>query len=212
MVRSFIYLSDTQPDISQVVYVLNQFVSTPTSVYYVALFRVFRYVRSTISRSLYSFDSSFSLRAYSDAGWADEIDTCRSTTGFCIFLSSSLISWRIKHQNIVSRSSTEAGYRALADTTLELRWLYDLLCDIGVSVVAPVPMHCDNKSSIAIASKAAFHDRTKHIEIDYHITRQKYEKDMITLPLFLPELSWLIYSPRHRPQLSFATFVQTLNV
>ena len=69
----------------------------------------------------------------------------------------------------------------MADITLELQWLYDLLYDIGVSVVAPVPMHCHNKSAIAIASKPAFHDRTKHIGIDCHITRQEYEKDRITL-------------------------------
>jgi len=61
----------------------------------------------------------------------------------------------------VPRSSTKAKYHAMADTTSELRWLGDLLCDMGVSVFAPVPMHCDNKSVIAIASKHVFHDRTK---------------------------------------------------
>ena len=69
----------------------------------------------------------------------------------------------------------------MAEATLELRWLCDLLCDMGVCVVAPIPMHCD-KSAIAITSKPVFHDHTKHIEIDYHITRQEYEKGRITLP------------------------------
>ena len=68
-------------------------------------------------------------------------------------------------------SVSKLCHRAMAETTLELRWLHDLLCDMGVSVVAHVPMHCDNKSAIVIASKSVFHDRTKHIEINCHITR-----------------------------------------
>ena len=65
----YIYLSATRSDFSQTIHVLSQFVSAPTSVRYVAFFRVLRYLHSTISRSLlYSSDSSFSLRAYSDAG------------------------------------------------------------------------------------------------------------------------------------------------
>ena len=68
-----------------------------------------------------SSDSSPSLWAYSDDEWADDRDTCRSTTCFCIFLGSSLISWRSKRQDVVSRSSTEAEYCAMTDTTLELQ-------------------------------------------------------------------------------------------
>ena len=52
-----------------------------------------------------------------------------------MFLGSSLISWHSKRQDVMSRSSTEAEYHAMADTTVELWWLRDLLCDMGVSVV-----------------------------------------------------------------------------
>ena len=93
-----------------------------------------------------------------------------------MFLGSSLISCHSKRQDVMSRSSTEAKYHAMADTTVELWWLRDLLCDMGVSMVDHVLMHCDNKSVIAIASKPVFHNHTKHIEIDCHITRQKFKK------------------------------------
>jgi len=93
LVGSFIYLSATRSDISQFVHVLSQLVNAPTSVHYATLFCVLRYLRSNISRSLlYNSDSSLSLLAYSDAGGVDDLDTRRSTTGFCIFLGSSLIS------------------------------------------------------------------------------------------------------------------------
>jgi len=189
-VGSFIYLSATRPDISQVIHILSQFVSAPTSIHYAALFCVLRYLRSTISRSLlYSSDPSLSP----DAQWADDLDTRCPTTDFCIFLGSSLIFWRNKRQDVVSRSSTEAKYRATATITLEFRWLRDLLCDMSVSVVTSVPMHCDNKSVIIIASKPVFHDRTKHIEIHCHIIRQEYEKRHDHSSLYVPSRTQLAY-------------------
>ena len=94
----------------------------PASAHYAALLYVLRYLRSTVSRSLlYSSDSSLSLWAYFDIGWADDPKTHRFTTGFYVFPSSSLISWRSKCQDVVYRSSTEFEYHTMADTVLELR-------------------------------------------------------------------------------------------
>ena len=66
------------------------------------------------------------------------------------------------------RSSTEAEYRALADTTSELLWLRWLLKDLGVSTSSATPLYCDNQSVIHIAHNDVFHEWTKHIEIDCH--------------------------------------------
>ncbi|KAK2972630.1 hypothetical protein RJ640_000590 [Escallonia rubra] len=67
-----------------------------------------------------SAHSSFELHASSDVDWAGDPTDRRSTTGFCFFLGTSLISWRSKKQTLTARSSMEAEYRALADTTQEL--------------------------------------------------------------------------------------------
>ena len=72
---------------------------------------------------------------------------------------------------MVSRSSTEAEYRALADTTCELVWLRWLLADMDALQRTATPLYCDNCSAIYIAHNDVFHERTKHIEIDRHITR-----------------------------------------
>ena len=68
----------------------------------------------------------------------------------------------------MARFSTEAEYRALADTTSELLWLRWLFKDLGVSTSFATPLYCDNQNAIYIAHNDIFHERTKHIEIDYH--------------------------------------------
>lgn len=72
---------------------------------------------------LFPTDSSLILYSRSDVGWANDPYTRCSTTGFCIFLGSSLTSWLSKLHDTISHSSTEAEYRAMVDATTGLKWL-----------------------------------------------------------------------------------------
>ena len=89
----------------------------------------------------YSAQSPLVLRAFSDADWAGDPTNRRSTTGYCFLLASSLISWQSKKQTHVARSSIEAEYCALVDTTSELLWLRWLLKDLGVSTSSATPLY-----------------------------------------------------------------------
>jgi len=53
---------------------------------------------------------------------------------------------------------------------------------MGVFLSGPTCMYCDNKSVIQIAHNLVFHEHTKHIEIDYHLTRHHLQHGTITLP------------------------------
>ncbi|RVW66665.1 putative mitochondrial protein [Vitis vinifera] len=75
--------------------------------------------------------SSLQLVAYSDADWGGCPNTCRSTTGWCMFLGDALISWRCKKQDRVSKSSTEVEHRAMSTTCSEIIWLRGLLEELG---------------------------------------------------------------------------------
>ena len=72
---------------------------------------------------------------------------------------------------MVSRSSTESEYSAMANVTLELIWLRDILTEIGFSPEYSMRLYGDNKVAIHIAENPVYHERTKHIEIDCHIVR-----------------------------------------
>uniref|UniRef100_A0A2N9G735 Reverse transcriptase Ty1/copia-type domain-containing protein n=1 Tax=Fagus sylvatica TaxID=28930 RepID=A0A2N9G735_FAGSY len=121
LVGSLVYLTVTRPDIAHAVHLVSQFLSAPHSTHYAAVIHILRYIKGTMFHGLhFSAHSTLNLCAYSDADWVGDPTDRHSTTGFCFFLGDSLISWRSKKQHIVSRSSTEAEYRALADTTSEL--------------------------------------------------------------------------------------------
>jgi hypothetical protein len=156
--------------------------SAPRFTHYAAVLRILRYVKGTMFHGLhFSSHSSLELQAYSDADWAGDPTDRRSTTGYCFLLGTSLISWSSKKQAVVARSSTEAEYRALADTTSELLWLRWLLSDMGVPQSTSSPIHCDNRSAIQIAHNDVFHERTKHIEIDYHFIQHHLQHGILHL-------------------------------
>lgn len=81
----------------------------------------------------------------------------------------------------MARSSSEAEYRALAFATCELQWLYFLMTDLGVQVSKQPILYCDNKSALHIAANPVFHERTKHLEIDCHVVRERVNNGLMKL-------------------------------
>lgn len=175
-----IYLTHTRPDISYAVHSLSQFMHSPLESHLKLGLRILRYLKQAPGKGiLISKGQNTNLCSYSDSDWAKCRSTRRSVTGFAIFLGNSLVSWKSKKQTVVSRSSAEAEYRALASVTCEVIWLANLLQDLNIKTAKPVTMHCDNKAAIQIASNPVFHDRTKHFEIDLHFIRDKIIEGII---------------------------------
>ena len=73
----------------------------------------------------------------------------------------------------MSRSSTEAEYRALSSASAELDWIKQLLQFLRITLHQPPVLFCDNLSAIALSFNPVQHQRTKHIEIDVHFVRER---------------------------------------
>ena len=83
-----------------------------------------------------------------------------------LLLGGAPISWKSNKQSVVSRSSAEAEYRVMAIVVSEVTWVHWLLKEIDVIVTGPTPLFCDNQAAKHIANNPAFHERTKHVEMD----------------------------------------------
>lgn len=134
--------------------------------------RILRYLKSSLGSGItISSGDISSICGYSDSNWAGCPDSRRSTSGYCVFLGSTLVSRKSKKQPTVSKSSTEVEYKALSCLAYEVIWIAALLVELNISISTPHHLFCDNLGARALALNTVFHARTKHIELTYHYIR-----------------------------------------
>ncbi|XP_036347024.1 secreted RxLR effector protein 161-like [Rhagoletis pomonella] len=123
-VGSLMYLATgTRPDISYAVGVVSRYLEKPTSAHVNAVKRILRYVRGTIQMGiLYKSDTQLNLVGYSDADYAGDSATRRSTSGYVFSIGCGVISWASMRQQSVSTSSIESEYIAACQAIKELVW------------------------------------------------------------------------------------------
>jgi len=159
---------------------LSQFLQQPKQSHINAALRVVKYIKGQAGMGiLLSSTDNKLLQVYCDSDWATCPHTRRSVTGFLVKLGDSLISWKSKKQGTVSRSSAEAEYRSMANSVAEIVWIVGLFKELGAEIKTPVIIHTDSKSAMQIAANPVYHERTKHIELDYHFIREKIHQGLI---------------------------------
>lgn len=147
--------------------------SFPTDVHLVAEKCILLYLVGTQHFGICLQPGPLSLSAFSVSNWVGHPYDHHSTTGFLMYLGYNPITWSAKKQLMVSRSSTESEYRAMASTVAELCWLHQVLKDLGIYLVVPPRIWCHNVFALAIALNPVFHACTKHIKVDYHFIHKR---------------------------------------
>ncbi|KAL4197492.1 hypothetical protein AMTRI_Chr04g188510 [Amborella trichopoda] len=159
-VGRLIYLTIICPDITYSVHVLSQFMQTPCKSHLDAAQRVLQYLKAALGHGiLLPSTSDLTITAYSNLDWASCPMTRPSTTRYITLLGA------ISAQETSSCEST---------------WLKFLFIDLAVSHSQPMHPHCDNQAALYIVANSVFHERTKYIELDYHLIREKIQSGLIS--------------------------------
>ncbi|CAI5509020.1 unnamed protein product, partial [Closterium sp. Naga37s-1] len=144
--------------------------------------RVLRYLCSTSGMGLVlGGRSDVVLTGHSDASWADDQATQRSSQGYTFSLGSGSVSWRSTRSSSVLSSSCEAEIYATAMAAQELRWLTYLLTDLGERPRSPPVLYVDNKAAIALCEEHRLEHRTKHIALRYFLARELQQRGQLRL-------------------------------
>src|SRR5258708_4975097 len=172
----------TRPDIAFTVRVLCQFNSNYGTTHWTAAKQVMHYLKGTTDLSIiYHQDAEKSLEGtlsgiydseeiegFTDADWAGDIETQKSTSGYIFTLTGGPVSWSSKTQTTPALSSTEAEYVSTTHAAQEAIYLCTLLSDIGFPPSSPTKLWCDNQSAISLTKSPIAHSQLKHIDIRHH--------------------------------------------
>lgn len=122
------------------------------------------------------------------------------------------ISWSSRKQTSVARSSTEAEYRALADSCSELMWISSLLSELGVKVNQQPVIYCDNLGAKSLSSNPVFHTRMKHIALAFHFVREQVQKGLLRVAYISTEDQLADVLTKPLPRQRFETLVHKLGL
>ena len=93
------------------------------------------------------------IECFSNVDWVGSKANRRSTLGYCAFVGGNLISWKSKKQRVISRSSAESKYRAMAQSVHEIMGICQLLMEVGIETSLPAMLWCDNQVVMHIACR-----------------------------------------------------------
>ena len=140
LVSCLIYLTNTHLVIAFVVSVVNQFMHTPHTSHLDDVHHILRYLKTCLGfRLFYTAKAQDKVSCFTDVDYVGSKSDIRSTSGLCTFYGSHLLLWKSKKQVIVSRSSAEAAYQAMAQGTCELLWLCSFMTELGFSMTVRLP-------------------------------------------------------------------------
>jgi hypothetical protein len=174
LVGSLRYLVNTRPDLAFSVGYVSRYMEEPHEEHLAAVKYILRFIAGTADKGLFypRKEEGDQLLGYSDSDLARDLDSRKSTSRVLFFLGRSPISWQSTKQRVVALSSCEAEYIAAATAACQGIWLARLLSELKDAEVQVPVLRVDNKSTISLINNPVHHDRSKHIEVRYHLIRE----------------------------------------
>ena len=128
-------------------------------------------------------DNPNHFQASSDAAFADDAKTRRSSEGYLFKLFGGPVDWRATKQRTVTTSTTEAELLALSSAAKEAIWWKHFFQSLNLELDHELVLQCDNKQTVGVLQKDSNLIRTKlrHIDIHNHWLRQEIRDARISI-------------------------------
>lgn len=173
LVGSLLYIAvSTRLDIAFAVGSLARYMANPSVQHWQAACDVLRYLAHTSLAGITYCGTDSTVRGFSDADFAGDISTRRSTTGYVFTCNSGSVSWSSRLQPTIAVSTTEAEYMAASSATKEALWLRTLLSDLGLQSET-ISIADDSQGAIKLLKHPIASQRSKHIDVLHHFVRER---------------------------------------
>lgn len=104
------------------------------------------------------------------------------------------MSWYSKKQHTILRSSIEAEYRNLTNIGAKIALWFSLLRELNIDIHKTLVVWYDNLSTIMLAANLDLHAKTKRIELDLYLVREKVSIKELKSSIYLHFIRLLMWS------------------
>jgi hypothetical protein len=199
-VGSVLYAAQTcRPDIAYAVKELSRFLVEPLQAHLNAAQRLVCYLHGSKEMSIkytapkkneagmFSFKMLWNdhrldeINGYSDADWAGELPSRKSTSGYVFMINGGAVSWKSQTQPVVALSTAEAEYVAISEAAKEALYLRKILAEFKQTSEKPVVLFEDNSAAATWTRNETDHQKSRHIDVRYHHIRDHVAKGDIVV-------------------------------
>jgi hypothetical protein len=175
MIGASLYLAiNTRLDIMYTVCMLARYSRERTVASCKLLAWLFSYLSGTIHIGITftsfvgdTFEEVLDLLGFSDADWASDLRTRRSTAGNVVFACGGPLAWGSKLMATIAASSMESEYMASYFLGQQILYIRNLLGELSLSLKKPTPFLMDAMAAIQALRNPTFHARTKHVAVKW---------------------------------------------
>lgn len=187
MIGSLLFLATrSRPDILFATILMSQYCNKPGLFHMKILKQIFSYINQTKDYAInLSNASDDCIEMYTDSSWASDQDDRKSFNGDVLLVGKVPIYWSCGKQKVVTLSSMEAEYIAIANSATTLSWFKNIVNDcndncIDISCNLPI-LYSDSLSAIHFSRNCFNNHRSRHIDIKFHYVRECLKSEIFNL-------------------------------
>lgn len=183
IVGSLLYASIiTRLDIAFAVHKASRALARPTKGDLNFVDRILRYLANNSTFGLsYSNNRHRGLVAYTDADFAGDETSAKSTTGSVVIYAGSPIHWRSSLQTLVTKSSTAAEIVSIDTTLDDIIWLSNFAKELQLFPQEPITIYCDSESVIRLSLNEKTAQKNRHLRTKLAFIKERISANIIQL-------------------------------